>query len=339
MSAHIEKPSQSSFPEGFQSLISEFDQHVPNTPGIDPFCSLSDWTVPFFQSFSPPGRPVFYKTDNAGSAAAITMQYAPNLGDIACSLEYSWGFASPYVGAQGPSLLAELLREHLHGHAALLTGIPEDRIPLFATLLGSDHRIFRGEDTVRIHASLQNGIDGFLSRRSSGFRKSLRRALGKCNNAGIEFECEWINSCSYKSHYKRVMDIESRSWKYKEGTGAGTEPMSSFYKFSLSRLAETSRALIVFAKRDGNDLAYIHGGFVGERFRGFQFSFDAEFSELGLGNAIHYRLINELCNKGCSLYDLGMEVEYKLRWGEKDMRTASLIAVPESAGRNRNEAS
>jgi CelD/BcsL family acetyltransferase involved in cellulose biosynthesis len=87
-------------------------------------------------------------------------------------------------------------------------------------------------------------------------------------------------------------------------------------------------ARLLFARREGTDLAYILGGVLGYTYRGLQFSFSQDHKRLSLGNLCQYHQIARLCEEGIDLYDLGVDVEYKRRWGETRRDTVTLVAVP-----------
>ena len=67
---------------------------------------------------------------------------------------------------------------------------------------------------------------------------------------------------------------------------------------------------------------------LGDTYRGLQFSFDADHAHLSLGNLCQLRQVEALCAEGLQFYDLGAEVEYKQRWGERLMETVTLVAQP-----------
>ncbi len=77
----------------------------------------------------------------------------------------------------------------------------------------------------------------------------------------------------------------------------------------------------------GEDVAYIFGGVFGDTYRGLQFSFDARFSSLSLGNLCQLEEVRRLVEAGVRRYDLGSEVRYKRNWGEEVVETTSLIVT------------
>src|SRR6185369_10322249 len=102
------------------------------------------------------------------------------------------GLASPLIGGEPEALVAEvvpLLAGRRDWQLAILSGLTvtgPQRRALDATLPPRWERR-RGQPTVRHVASLEGGIDGFLSRRSRELRKSLRKAARAAADAGITF--------------------------------------------------------------------------------------------------------------------------------------------------------
>ena len=82
----------------------------------------------------------------------------------------------------------------------------------------------------------------------------------------------------------------------------------------------------MFARLEGEDVAYIFGAVFGDTYRGLQFSFDSRFSSLSLGNLCQLEEVRRLIESGLRRYDLGSEVRYKRNWGEEVVETACLIA-------------
>ena len=107
--------------------------------------------------------------------------------------------------------------------------------------------------------------------------------------------------------------------------------MRLFYDAMLPRLAENSRALLLFARYQDRDVGYIHGGQAEKLFRSFQFSYDHDLAELSIGNLLHLDLIRWLTERSVEIYDLGMHMDYKASWGELRLVTPNLFYFPRQA--------
>ena len=74
----------------------------------------------------------------------------------------------------------------------------------------------------------------------------------------------------------------------------------------------TSRALrLGFLTSEGQDLGFILGAVVGERYRGLQFSFDDRFRDGSPGDVMQGLQIRRLVDEEVLEYDLGTEAPYK----------------------------
>ena len=185
----------------------------------------------------------------------------------------------------------------------------------------------RGQPTVRHVASLEGGIDGFLSRRSRELRKSIRKTLRAATEAGMTFESVRATQREAAALYDRVQAVEALSWKSKEQVGISAGPMRAFYGAMLPRLCAVGQQRTIFARLDGRDVGYILGAVMGEEYRGLQFSYDADLSQYGIGGLLQYQQVIELCGEGVARYDLGTEMDYKRRWAEEIMETEMLVLV------------
>lgn len=323
---------------GMQALtLEQLDQHAESfdavvraTAGIDHFCSTSHWIVPAAAALMPPREPWLFRGEHAW--VAMMRGQHPNGWHYIEPLEAVWGLACPLLGAEPARLareIAALLRAHrADWHIALLSGVPAGSV-LFHELvraLYSRHVLFQGQSTTRCVASLSGGLDGFLGRRSRMFRKGLRRALAAAATAGITFEpCHARAATEALALYERVQAVERRSWKGMDGVGIDAGPMHEFYRAMVPRLAEAGLLRLMFARHDGCDIAYVLGGVFASSYRGLQFSFDAAYEHLGLGNLCQYHQIVALAAEGVVEYDLGTVMDYKLRWAELQRDSIALI--------------
>lgn len=305
----------------------EYDVAVKSTSGIDHFCSSSLWTLPALHHLLPETEPFIRRSPHGYLAFARRVQ--DNGARVLHPLEAVWALPSPLVGAD-PQAVASWLTETLAVEtvwdAAIVTGI-DPRSVLWrsvVTTLGRRFEIARGPDTKRYVAELHDGLDGFLAKRSAGFGRNLRKAQKRAAAMGVELERADAATASEGGVFDRVLSIEGRSWKGRSGAGIDSEPMRSFYRAINDRLVEREARRLVFARVDGEDIGYIFGGIFGETYRGLQFSFDDRFRSLSLGNLMQIGEIESAANAGLEYYDLGTEVAYKKRWGDRVFTTSSL---------------
>lgn len=301
---------------------------LEKTQGIDLFCSSLDWTLPAHTAFIP-DHPL-YLLEGEGGYVNLARGFDPKVGRYLQALEASWCLASPFVGRDLPLLMDEF-DGHLHGSDFVdwdflyLSGIPvEGELARHLVLrFGDKYRIGVGEDTTRFIADISGGIDIWLGQRSSKFRANIRRILRKSKNVNIEAVYIQGKEVEVESLYQRILNVEGKSWKGKAGTGILDGAMRVFYEKMLPRLARRGALRIVFLRKDEEDIAYVFGGLLGNTYRGLQMSYDNQFREYGLGNLIQYKMIENLCEEGIEVYDLGSEVEYKSSWASDRLITTT----------------
>ncbi len=306
--------------QDLDALAAEYDEAVATGFTVDRFCSSSFWILPAARHFSPHAAP---RIAGANGSYAVLARSSSWLHP----LEAMWGLACPLVGSD-PEAAVELFRAALEREpdwsAALATGISESS-SLWKTLnraLARRYDVERGPTTRRYVARLEDGLDGFLARRPAGLRKNLEKAHRRAERSGLTFEVGDRGEASFE----RILAIERRSWKGQNRVGIDREPMHSFYRDMNRRLLDRGRRRLMFARLEGEDVAYIFGGVFGDTYRGLQFSFDSRFSSLSLGNLCQIEEVGRLVESGVRRYDLGAEVRYKRNWGEELVETACLIA-------------
>jgi hypothetical protein len=312
-------------------VADDFDREVAATPGIDRFCSSSTWILAAASALMPPRSPASYRGANGYFAAMRGVHPAgfPYIEPV----ELAWGLASPLVG-RDPAPLAEavvaVLAARRDWQLAIITGLtssgPQRRALDRALPVRWERRA--GTPTARHVASLDGGVDGFLSRRSRELRKSLRKSLRTASAAGVTFESvHGATPADAPGLYARIQAVEASSWKAREGVGISTGPMRAFYEHMLPRLCARGQLRLLFARAEGRDIGYILGAVFEGEYRGLQFSYDDARAALGIGGLLQYHQIVELCDEGVTRYDLGTEMEYKRRWAEDVMETEMLVLV------------
>jgi hypothetical protein len=318
-------------PIDLAAVADDFDREVARTPAIDRFCSSSAWILAAAGSLMPSRAPFSFR-GAAGYFAAMRGVHPAGFPYIE-PVELAWGLASPLVGEDTVALVAELvplLAGRRDWQLAILAGLTvagPQRRALDATLPQRWERR-RGQPTVRHVASLEGGIDGFLSRRSRDLRKSLRRTARVAAAAGVTFDTvHATDPREAPALYERIQAVEAHSWKSREGVGIHAGPMRAFYGAMLPRLCELGQQRTIFARLGDRDVGYILGAVMAGEYRGLQFSYDDEHASLGLGGLMQLEQVRGLCGEGVGRYDLGTEMDYKRRWAEDIMETEMLVLV------------
>jgi len=309
----------------------QFNQVVRSTPEIDRFCSSTYWSIPAHMAFSN-FRPAWIRQTAAGYAA-MAVGNRHTAGPVLEPLEFIWGAACPWVGPDALNLVESLESEVLslqRSHVPiLLTGLQWGGKLFHAVVQRFRHSmdIRHGTVTRCYRASLDDGPDGFLRRRSSGFRTNLRRSVKRSQVEGITFEYfqRFANYEEVLAVFRRVLAVEQQSWKGQLGTGMAEPSMHEFYQQMVRRLWREQSIRVIIARHQGRDVGFVFGALVDGIYRGLQVSFAMEFEAVGLGNVLQWEMIQRLCLEPCHLYDLGVEVAYKERWGEDVFETVLLM--------------
>ncbi|HUS28281.1 MAG TPA: GNAT family N-acetyltransferase [Kofleriaceae bacterium] len=308
----------------------DFDREVALTPEIDRFCSASAWILSASAALMPP-RASFTFRGKSGYLAMMRGVHPAGFPYLE-PVELAWGLAAPFIGQDAAALIAEvvpLLAARRDWQLAIVSGHTvsgPQRRALDATLPARWERR-QGQPTIRHVASLDGGIDGFLSRRSRELRKSLRKTERAARERGMTFDSVRATQREALALYDRIQAVEARSWKSHEGVGIHAGPMRAFYGQMLPRLCELGQQRTIFAQLDGQDIGYILGAVMGDEYRGLQFSYDDGYAELGIGGLLQLQQVRELCSEGIARYDLGTEMDYKRRWAEEIMETEMLVLV------------
>ncbi len=308
---------------------SDYDALVSVTPEIDTFCTSSLWAVPAHEALMPPREPWIWRGE--GGYVALARGFEERLGHYLQPLEGMWGFCSGIVASEPAPLLAamgaELRASRIPWNMVLLSGLTPGGAVWSAALraFGARHRMGSGIPATRHRASLEGGVEGFLSRRSRKLRQNLRRAARTAAEAGITFErVEEVGEAACEAIYARILAVERRSWKWAEGGGLHDRGMQGFYRAMLPRLARRGALRVTFARQGERDVAYILGGVMFNGYRGLQMSFDDALRHLSLGNLLQWAAIQDAAAEGLALYDLGGEIAYKAHWSDDNLTTQTL---------------
>ncbi len=316
--------------ERFRARIAEYDAAVLKTRGIDRFCSSSAWILPAARSIMPPRVPLILEGDAGWVVLARGLH--GNVGQYLEPFEAAWGLASPLVG-EDPVRLVEALVHHLERRrdwrVLVLSGLLRDSDWLHPVraLLIRRWRVGWGGMIGRRRADLTGGVDGFLSRRSPKFRANLRRDRRRLLREGFEFQRLRPGRDTVAPVYRRILEVERRSWKGRQGGGLADPAMGRFYGEMLPILADWGTLRVVFVRRDEEDVAFCFGGIYDGIYRGLQMSYDDRYRRLSLGNQAQFEMIRWLAEEGVSTYDLGQDIPYKERWSDSNVESVALYAV------------
>jgi len=293
----------------------------------DPFCCMPSWQLAFHDAFGPKRRLLVAEAE--GSVVAFAEGLVSEEEIFVTPLEPSWFFGCPLLGDAAPSLFAEVMNFFAQTYAPrfpkVLIGGLGPGLEYVQNLLNKTgmtlqaHLVKAG---IQGAASLEGGLDGFLSRRSANLRRNLKRAAKKAAEQGICFERVLPTTADHaRQTYARMIAIERTSWKGLDHCGMAEPVICDFYANLLERLAPENGARVIFARRDDKDVGFIFGGLAGQIYRGQQFSYTQDWQALSLGNLMQVEKIRWLCEEGVQRYDMGPldgpKMGYKTHWTEK----------------------
>lgn len=305
----------------FDHAGSDWNRIAAAEPHADPFCCRTEWQLSFHETFYPQRR-VHVRT-GGDSLVALAECDEPDAPPLLEPVECHWLFGCPLLGPRAVDLLQELLGDLAGQHGAppdlLLSGIRRGG-PLHSRIqaaFGARARIFLPRTVTLCSASLDGGLDGFLSRRSGSLRRNLRAAARRAAAAGVTWQrCVPRDATEAAATYARMLRVEQASWKGIGRCGMAEPPSRQFYDVMLRRLATSGGGRVMFARHGERDIGFIFGGMAGGVYRGQQFSYVEEWSAGGIGNLLQVEQVRWLCEEGAGCYHMGPLMDYKRHWTE-----------------------
>lgn len=287
--------------------IDHWDYLAAHSDTPDPQSCGPAWQLTAFANFQRRPLPILF-LQNETSQIVFSIQEMGNKWLLE-PLEAYWKFGSPMLGPQAlqlfDSAMRELARHKLERTIIVeVAGLSPDDV-LLQNLRSHAHAMspLLKQDPAVI-ASLDGGLEGWLSRRSRRFRKNLRRVQLHAREQGVIFErLSPTNKVEASRLYDRMLEVEKRSWK--GPLKSGLFSLTRFYRELLEFYAERGAARVVMAVQDGIDIGFCFGGESYGIFRGQQTSFDEAFAPLGIGNQMHVETAAWLSESGASMQHFG----------------------------------
>lgn len=272
----------------------------------DPVNSSSSWQLMAHDCLSG-YQPQILMMQTSDSQVMFTMRQQSNKL-LLLPLEAHWAFGCPILGPDAVTMLEDVF-DHLRA-----VGVT---VPIEIEVTGLDPEgaharqidqtfdlVWTEEQDAQAMASLEGGIDGWMSRRSPNMRRNLRKAAKKAALNDITFErCSPETSEAAAVLYDRMIEIEKRSWKGMLYEGLLALPI--FYEALLHAYVRRKMARVVIAKQGRRDIGFCYGGMLQGIYRGQQCSFDSAFGQYNIGNLLHYETAKWLAQDGAFLHHFG----------------------------------
>lgn len=310
----------------FTDIETSFDgtiASIASKQGIDPICSTSNWILPVSQAFAPDADQRVFAGDTGH--VALTEHLTPN-GPVLTSFDAVWGFSTPFIGTDPTALVIDIARllRRLDFYALTVSGL-DPAGPLFDEVQQLGPAGFT--DTAdRCVADLDDGLDAWLGRRSTRFRRSLRAAVNRGEASGISLQhLKPTTVAQVDAAFERLLRVERTSWKTDASSGLVDTRLGDFTRAMAARFAAVGALRVQFASLDGHDIGYVIGARVGDRYRGFQHSFNKDLPELSIGKLLQFHTISAVEAEGVAVYDMGMHMEYKESYADRIESTVTAI--------------
>jgi hypothetical protein len=322
---HFQKPQASS----------NWIRAATRTRQADPFCCSPVWQLSFHEAFSPNRRLLIRESANNVIAFAEKV-FSPELIFLT-PIEPNWFFGNPLLGRGSVELFSDTLGDIENEYVStfpkiVISGIRPNG-SLFQSLkekLGSRFQFNRRSSGIQCSASLEGGLDGFLSRRSGNFRRKHKKLCNRLQRNGISFERHAPgSSAEAKGVFARMLSVELSSWKGIGQCGMAEPPTKKFYDVLMNRLAASNDARVIFAQHEGEDIGFIFGGMAAVTYRGQQFSFDEQWRSQSIGNALQIEQVAWLAEERAHRYDMGPltgpSMAYKSHWTERNHKIETWV--------------
>jgi hypothetical protein len=306
----------------------------PPFASVDPYCASSDWMLPVLDTWGEPDETVIL-TD--GTRTAVLAPVVLDSGHLALmGPDVVWSYAPAIVGPTPGDVdgraVAGALRAAVEIDASylvlpgLVPGSPLEQA-VGEALQGHVEVVGAGLAVERCQADLPGEPDAFLAARSPRFRRNLRRAERAAERDGITFEI--LDDAPVASLLERVIGVEARSWKGRDGSGLLGDRMGEGFSAMVTRLHHDGRSRAVIARHEGRDVGFILGGVHGSVYRGLQISYDQDYRDASIGHLLQWHEVRRCIADHLSTYDLGMPLDYKEQWSDRRFVTRALVVRPE----------
>ncbi len=174
---------------------------------------------------------------------------------------------------------------------------------------------------------VEGNWEGYWQSRGKSLRKEVRLKLNRiskvyhlcysCHRGGGDMG--WL--------MEKVFEIESKSWKYKEGTSILSNPNEMEFFLNLARLANRKGWLhLSMLELDGHPAAYSFDIIYKDNLIGLKTSFNQDFAKFSPGKLMLYYLMKLAFEEGISKVDFGGQAEsYKMRWTDRVREHRNLV--------------
>ena len=308
----------------------------------DPFCCTPAWQMAFHEAFLPRRSLVIAAGD--GHAAAFAEGSFDTGLPCLTPLEAHWFSGNPLLGPEPDALFATMLGALVRAYQGVLPGFmlsgqKHETLQKIAKHFGKFYHLVRYQTAEQRTASLTEGLDGWLARRSGNFRAKLRKADRRAAAQGVGYERHVPCGMEHADElYARMLAVEEKSWKGLGHCGMTEAPSRQFYHSMIRRVSQGAQGgvgRVMFATHEGEDIGFIFGTLACGVYRGQQFSYAQDWRTASIGDLLQYRQLEWLCEEGALRYDMGMSddprMAYKTHWAEDIRKQEIWLLIPDQS--------
>ena len=288
------------------SEIALWDALAVRAKAPDPLSGGSAWQIAALACSRRAGAQIVLR-QTRDSQIAFALTRTPD-GCRLGPLEAEWLFGSPLMGPDALGLLGDLVNDLRAGLKAgkiqiVVSGLNPRGLHARQISKAYPDAVTHNQDA-HAAASLAGGIDGWMSRRSSNFRRNLKRAQLRAQSEGIVFErVQPASVAEADALYERMLGVERKSWK--GPIRKGLLQLSTFYRMVLRAYAERNSARVIIARHGSGDAGFCFGGASRGHYRGQQTSYSDDLSGFSIGTLMHFETARWLSEEAARVQHFG----------------------------------
>ncbi len=187
------------------------------------------------------------------------------------------------------------------------------------------------EETRSAIVDIAEGWDAYAASRSGEQLHPLRRRK-KMDKAGGWVFRRADHTLGVDESWRRLLEIESASWKHGEGTSIANEPgADAFYSGVARACAAEGQLRLHLLEHDGKPVAHTFGVVTGNTYYLLKHSYDSAHKALSPGFQLMWHVMQESVAEGCTRIDfLGDAMSWKVALATSLPSYQSLMLFPAS---------
>jgi CelD/BcsL family acetyltransferase involved in cellulose biosynthesis len=296
-----------------------------------------DWVAVWSRQFAVGARPVVVVGYDGSEPVGLAPLFAWSDGTARLpvnfiSLKGDFLLVAGRAGAFMPAALATLQRLGLR---PVLRSLPRESAAFGLAVLHARHAGYYANvrpgrtspylDVTTTWQQFLAGLPGTRRRRwDSQFRRLEREGTLEARRLDAEPDIATVVA--------GLADLETRSWKERQGTSIRGRGLEAFYRDLCGMLRENGWLRAHSLELDGRMIAFL----LGASYRGVYFllktSYDEAFSKLSPGVCVFYQAMKDAFEERISRVDfLGEQASWKTEWATGQCEQADLLLYPTTA--------